>query len=206
MVTMSISLILVLVVGTLIVSATNAWQKTYNKAHSQIEEDAMTLTTAFGNIGRKSNDTNYIIYHKTGSTFTRAVSPTPSQEKTVWGDAVEFRYWDVALDTSDTHSLMDIGKAATVYALFYIDSGQLKVDYGPYPPGGIAAGGGKNTAVNTMVLARNVSTDPNGAFSHTSLNGIGKGCVRVKVILTDPNNGDQNRVMTSVLMRNKWPQ
>jgi hypothetical protein len=136
------------------------------------------------------------------------VSPTPNQETVVSGDAVEFRYWDVELDTTDTHDLMDVTKKATAYALFYLGSGQLKVDYGPYPPGGVSAGGSRNTAnVNTIVLARNVQSGPGlGAFSHTTLNSIGKGCVRLNIILTDPNSGEQNRVMASVLMRNKWPQ
>jgi hypothetical protein len=104
---------------------------------------------------------------------------------------------------------MDVTKTATAYALFYLNNGQLKVDYGPYPPGGAPAGGGvkNNTNVKTIVLARNVSTSPGiGAFSHTSLSGVGKGCVRVNIILTDHGDGQQERVMTSVMMRNKWPQ
>jgi len=215
---MLISSILILVVGVLMVSATNAWRQTYDKAHRQSQEDATAVTMAFGSIGRMSNRANaepdtskkgYVIYNIAGSTFTPAVSPTPSQETVVSGNAVEFRYWDVELDTDDTHDLINVTKKATAYALFYLDSGQLKVDYGPYPPGGVPAGGGpRNTAgVNTIVLARNVSTGPSlGAFSHTTLNGIGKGCVRINIILTDPADGEQNRVMASVLMRNKWPQ
>lgn len=208
-VAMLISSILVLVVGMLIVSGTNAWQQTYNNAHRQSEEDATVVTAAFGNIGRMSNRTSYVIYGVTGATFTPAVSPTPSQETVVSGNAVEFRYWNVALDASDTHNLMDVTKAATAYALFYLINGQLKVDYGPYPPGGVpVGGGGRNTAnVNTIVLARNVSTDPSlGAFSQTSLNGVGKGCVRINIILTDPADGEQIRVMASVFMRNIWPR
>ena len=209
MIAMSISSILILVVGVLIVGGINAWRQTYDKAHRQTEEDATAVTMAFGRIGRMSNRSNYVIYNVAGATFTPAVSPTPSQETTVSGDAVEFRYWDVDLDAGDPYGLMDVTKKATAYALFYLDSGQLKVDYGPYPPGGVPTGGGiRNTSgVNTIVLARNVSTGPSlGAFSHTMLNGIGKGCVRINVILTDPDSGEQIRVATSVLMRNIWPQ
>lgn len=206
---MLISSILVLVAGVLIVSGTKAWQQTYNKAHTQAEEDTLAVTMAFGSIGRMSNRTDYVIYKVTGSAFTPAVSPTPSQETVVWGNAVEFRYWDVSLDAGDTHNLMNFKKdTATAYALFYLDGSQLKVDYGSIPPGAVPVGGGaRNTShVSTTVLASNVSTDPNGAFSHTSLNNIGEGCVRINIILTDPNDGEQTRMMTSVLMRNIWPR
>ena len=213
MIAMSISSILILVVGVLIVGGINAWRQTYDKAHRQTEEDATVVTMAFGRIGRMSNRSNYVIYNVAGATFTPAVSPTPSQETTVSGDAVEFRYWDVDLDTDDTHDLINVTKKATAYALFYLDSGQLKVDYGSYDwvtnTGAVPTGGGlRNTSnINTIVLARNVSTSPSlGAFSHTMLNGIGKGGVRINVILTDPDSGEQIRVATSVLMRNIWPQ
>jgi prepilin-type N-terminal cleavage/methylation domain-containing protein len=205
---MLISSILVLVVGVLIVSGTRAWQQTYEAAHRQSEEDATAVTMALGNIGRMANRVNYVIYNVTGSTFTPTAPHTTNPEEVVSGDAVEFRYWNVALDTGDTHSLMDVTKTATAYALFYLDSGQLKVDYSPYPPGGVSAGGGRNTAnVNTIVLAGNVSADPNiGAFSHTTLNGVGRGCVRINIILTDPADNEKLKVMTSVLMRNIWPR
>jgi hypothetical protein len=206
---MCISSILMLVVGVLVVSAISGWQQTYDMVHKQIEEDATAVSLAFGKIGRMSNRANYVVYNAAGATFTPVVSPTPSVDTVVSGNAVEFRYWDVELDTTDTHQLMDVTKTATAYALFYLNNGQLKVDYGPYPPGGAPAGGGvkNNTNVKTIVLARNVSTSPGiGAFSHTSLSGVGKGCVRVNIILTDHGDGQQERVMTSVMMRNKWPQ
>lgn len=208
-VTMAISSILVLVVGVLMVNAAGGWQQTYNKAHKQVKEDATAIALAFGNIGRMSNRTDYVIYNVTGSNFTRAVSPTPGQDTVVSGSAVEFRYWDVPLDSGDTHNLMDVTKTATAYALFYLDSGKLKVDYGHYPPGGVPVGGGNRNTTNikTKVLARNVSAGPGcGAFSHTSLSGAGKGSVRINVVLTDPNDGEQIRVVNSVLIRNKWPQ
>jgi prepilin-type N-terminal cleavage/methylation domain-containing protein len=210
-ITMVISSILALVVGVLIVSGANAWRQGYERAHRQSEEDAVAVTAAFGSIGRRSNRANgmYIIYTISGSTFTPAVSATPAVETTVSGNAVEFRYWDVELDIDDTQDLMDTTKKATAYALFYLESGQLKVDYGSYPPGGIPTGGGirNTTGVNTIVLATNASAGAGiGIFSHTSLNGVGKGCVRMNVILTDPGSGEQNRVMTSALLRNIWPQ
>ena len=60
--------------------------------------------------------------------------------------------------------------------------------------------------ISTHILANNVTEDSNiGAFSHTTLNGVGQGSVRIKVILTDPNDQDTIEVMTSVMMRNAWP-
>jgi len=204
-----VAAILVLVVGVLIVSATKGWQQTYNETHKQIAEEAVDVRTAFGSIGRKSNRVYYVIYTRSGSVFTPAVSATPAQDTVVSGDAVEFRYWDVPLDSGDTENLMDVTKTATAYALFYVDSDKLKVDYGSYPPGAVPSGGGsRNTSnVKTVILAENVSIVAGcGAFSHTSLNGVGYGSVRLNIILTDPNDGQEIRVSTSVLMRNRWPQ
>jgi len=127
----------------------------------------------------------------------------------VSGDAVEFRYWDVELDSEDSHQLMDVTKTATAYALFYLEGDTLKVDYGPYPPGGVPAGGGARNSSNasTTLLAENASADPNiGAFSHTTLNGVGQGCVRINIILTDPEDNESIRVTTAAMMRNIWPR
>ncbi len=220
---MAIALIIILTASVLLVSGNRSWIKTYNSAHKQIKVDAQMVMLTFGSVGRKSNRSvdpshlGYIIYKITGSTFTPAVSATPSVDTVVPGDAVEFRYWDVDLDKGDTHQLVNDKKIATAYALFYLDSGQIKVDYGPYnwvtntgaiPPG--PGGGVRNTSgVHTLVLARNVTADPNiKIFSHTTQagNGAGKGCVRMDAILTDPADGDKIKVMTSVMMRNIWPK
>jgi len=104
---------------------------------------------------------------------------------------------------------MDTSKTATAYALFYLASGELRVDYGPYPPGAVPEGGGTiNTAgVTTCVLAKGASSeDERGAFSHTTLNAIGQGAVRVNVVLTDPSNGDTMSILTAALIRNMWPR
>ncbi len=208
-VTMAISLILVLATGSLLVSGSRAWQQTYSSANKQIKWDADAVTVAFGSIGRKSNRISYVIYNINGNTFT-PVLPNPAiPQQTVSGNAVEFRYWNVELDQTDSHKVIDVEKPATAYALFYISGGQLKVDYGPYPPGAVPAGGGSknNSNITTTVLARNVSTNPGiGAFSHTTLNGVGQGSVRINIILTDPADGETIRVMTATLMRNIWPR
>lgn len=205
----SIAPILVLAVGTLLVSGHRAWQQIYDSAHKQIKEDARAVAVAFGSVGRKANRLDYTLYDIIGSTFIPAVPQTSEPEEVVSGDAVEFRYWDVELDTDDTYDLMDVTKTATAYALFYIDEDQLKIDYGPYPPGAVPDGGGaRNTSNITMaVLAENVSpADPNGAFNHVTLNGVGRGCVRINIILTDPEDNESIRVMTATVMRNIWPR
>jgi len=208
-ITMAISTMLISVVGILLVSGQRAWNRTYNSAHKQIKEDAQDVMITFSSIGRKSNRIDYTIYDITGSTFTPAVQQTSDPEEVISGDAVEFRYWDVELDSEDSHQLMDVTKTATAYALFYLDDDKLKVDYGPYPPGAVPEGGGsKNSSdIMTTTLAENVSTDPNiGAFSHTTLNGVGQGCVRINITLTDPEDGDSIRVMTATMLRNIWPR
>ena len=207
---MAINLILVLVVGVLFVNGNRAWQNTFDSAHSTIEEDAYAITTAFGSIGRKSNRLNYVVYKKTGINYKPVETSNQNSEEIVYGDAVEFRYWDVEFDQSDSHHLLDTTKTATAYAFFYHEGTQLKVDYGPYPPGAIPDGGGQRntTDVTTIILAENVSVDNNndGAFSHTMMGQTGQGSVRLNITLTDPNSEKSTQVITSTLMRNIWPR
>ena len=206
---MSLASMLVLVVGGVLVAGQRAWEKTYGSAHSQIRHDATVLTITFGSIGRRANRLDYTVYDITGSTFTPAMPQGLQPEEVVYGDAVEFRYWDVELDAEDSQALMDVTKTATAYALFYLDGSRLKIDYGPCPPGAVPAGGGARnaTGVTTAVLAENVSTTPGlGAFSHTTLNGTGQGSVRINVTLTDQDSGNSVNVTTATLMRNMWPR
>jgi len=208
---MTMNIIVVLAVGVLLVGGNRAWLNTFDSANDKIKQDELAATIAFGSMGRKANRLNYTIYKVDGGTFTPAVPQTLEPQEVVSGNAVEFRYWDVELDKTDSQSLFDVTKTATAYALFYLDGDQLKVDYGPYPPGAVPeGGGGRNTSdVITRVLAENVSTDPGsnvGAFSHTTLNGIGQGSVRINIVLTDPEDGESINVMTATLMRNIWPR
>jgi len=208
-VTMAISVIIISGVTVLLMSGNRSWQQTYDSATKKIKQDAQVVTIKFGSMGRKSNRLDYIIYDVNvggGGAFIPVV-PTLPQE-VVSGDAVEFRYWDVGLDATDSHNLIDTTKTATAYALFYLIGGKLKVDYGPYPPGAVLVAGVRNTTnVTTTVLADNVSTDPIiGAFSHSTLSGVGQGSVRINIILTDPNDGDSIKVMTATLTRNIWPR
>jgi hypothetical protein len=207
-ITMVMAPMLILAIGVLLVGGQRSWRQTYDSAHKEIKQQAQDVMITFGSMGRKSNRLSYIIYEVEGSTFTPA-EPETSGEEVVTGDAVEFRYWDVELDQDDTYNLIDSTKKATAYALFYLDDDKLKVDYGPYPPGAVPSGSGsRNTSdVTTIVLAENVSADPDiGAFSHTTVAGDGQGSVRIHITLTDPEDGDTIEIMTATLMRIIWPR
>jgi hypothetical protein len=206
---MAVALILVLTVGVLLDGGSRAWLNAYESAHGKTSQDAHTLVASFGSLGRRANRGSYVLYDLNGGVLTPRKPPANQSEAVVFGDAIEFRYWDVPLDTSDTHGLMDATKAATAYALFYLVGTQLKLDQGPYPPGAAPNGGGSRntTGVTTIVLADNVSVDPGSApFSHSTVAGMGQGSVRLNVILTDPQDGRTTRVMTTALMRNIWPR
>jgi hypothetical protein len=209
-ITSIISVIIILSAGVLLVGGNRAWQKTYNSANKKMKLDADAITIAFGSMGRRANRLNYFIYKLNGGVFTPA-APQTANEEVVSGNAVEFRYWDVELDKTDSHDLMDVAKMATAYALFYLDGDKMKVDYGPYPPGAVpAGGGGRNTAgVRTIVLAEDVSADPNSdasPFSHTTVSKVGQGSVRINCLLTDPDDGEIINVKTSTFLRNIWPR
>ncbi|GAF98760.1 unnamed protein product, partial [marine sediment metagenome] len=124
-------------VGTLLVGGNRAWLNTFNSANKQIKQDALATTVAFGSMGRRSNRLGYTIYKVNGGTFTPAVPVTSDPQEVVSGDAVEFRYWDVGMDSTDSSNLLDVTKTATAYALFYLQGGTLKVDYAPYPPAAV---------------------------------------------------------------------
>lgn len=208
-VAMTIATFLVLVVGILLISSQHCWQQTYNSAQKKIKQDAQSVMLTFGIMGRKSNRLNYVLYNVGGSTFTPAAPNNNNDDEVVYGNAAEFRYWDEELQAGDPYDLMNVNKTATAYALFYFDGKKLKVDYGAYPPGGVPSGGGQRNAsgITTTILADNVTPDPNGAFSHTTISGVGQGSVRINITLADANNpNDTVKVMTSTMMRNIWPR
>ncbi len=203
------TVVLFLAVGVLLDGGHRAWLQAYASAHGQKREEAEALRSAFGSTGRRANRTAYVLYRIDRGLFKPVVSDPSKPESIISGDAVEFRYWDVELDKSDSHQVMDTDKTATAYALFYLDNDQLKVDYGPYPPGAAPKGGGRRntTGVTTIVLASNVTVDEGlKPFSHTASAGVGRGSVRLNVTLTDPENGETTRILTGVLLRNIWPR
>ena len=218
-VTMTIILILAPLVGVLLVSGHRAWANTYSFAHKKVKQDAEAVTLAFGNTARRANrnprdlrypnlDYGYAIYDIDSGEFSVA-KPEGTGREVVYGDAVEFIYWDAELDSEDSYGLMNASKIGTAYALFYIDGDKLKVDRGPYPPGAVPVDGGEknSTGVTTTVLAENVSTDlATGAFSYTVDGYVPEGAVRIHITITDPEDDESIKVMTAGLMRNMWPR
>lgn len=202
-------LIVLLAAGFLLTSGHRIWQQNYNSVHSKSRIDARSIVIAFGNIARQSNRSDYIIYDKAGNVLVPVEPIDPQKEEVVSGNAIEFRYWDVPLDKTDSHNLLDNEKTATAYALFYLEGDNLMVDYGQVPPGAAPSGGGaRNTSdISSMILAENVSRDDDiEPFSHTVVGGKGNGAVRINVIVTDPDTGRENTVVTSVRLRNTWPK
>jgi len=208
-VAVAISVIVVLTVGTLLASGQRSWNRTYSSAFNQIKSDAQAVTIAFGSWGRRSNRVNYTLYNQNNGYFTQALPTTGNPDEVVFGEAVEFRYWDVELDKDDSHGLVDNSKVATAYVLFYFDDDKLKADYGPYPSGAIPNQKGyrNTTGVSTMTLARNVKRETiEKAFSHTTISGVGQGSVRINIKLVAPDTGETITILTSTMLRNIWPK
>jgi hypothetical protein len=200
-VAMSAALIVVLVVGTLLVSGQRSWAHAYNYTNAKPQLGALGSTITFGTFGRKSNKMDYKVYKITGEKFMQAV-PVANPEEVVIGEAVEFHYWDDDLSAA----YMKTNIKGTAYALFYLDGDKLMLDTGPYPPGGIDAAGHRieGDNVNTVTIAENV-TDLE--FSHTTRNmeGDGKGCVRMSMTLGGADGNTPTTVTAATLMRNTWP-
>jgi type II secretory pathway pseudopilin PulG len=205
-----INLIVISGVGILLVGGNRSWQKCYNSANHQVKQEALVATLEFSNVGRKSNRIAYTIYKKDGDGYSPALQETENPEEIVSGDAVEFRYWENGLDSTDSQDLMNTTKTATAYAFFYIDDKKLKVDYGPYPPGAVSeqSGNRNTTDITTKILSENVSVSDSdiGAFSHTMVNGVGQGSVRLNINLKDTDDNESVQIMTATYMRNIWPR
>jgi prepilin-type N-terminal cleavage/methylation domain-containing protein len=200
-VAMSAALILVLVVGTLLVSGQRSWARAFSYAYAKPQLDAFGTTITFGSFGRKANKMDYKLYKIVNNKFVVAV-PLVNPEEVVTGEAVEFHYWDKDLDAS----IMKTSIKGTAYALFYLDGDKLMLDTGPLPPGGVDTAGhrleGEN--ISTITLAENV-TDLE--FSHTTRNieGDGKGCMRMNMTIEGADGSTPTTVTAATLMRNTWP-
>jgi hypothetical protein len=196
------ALIVMLAVAMLVYSGQRSWAQIYARANSESQVGSMNAMVALGAFGRKSNKMNYSLYELVANRYVK-VLPVSQPEEVVVGDAVEFRYWDTPL----SDDLVDNEKTATAYAFFYLDNGNLKIDYGPYPPGAIDGAGYRISggAVTTVTLVHNIT---GVEFSHTTKNmaGDGKGCVRMKLTVTDPDTGASKVILAATLMRNTWPQ
>jgi hypothetical protein len=170
----AISMIPVFAVATLLIGGQRSWQKSYNLSNRQIEIDGQAAAAIFGRLGRKSARANCTIYriHR-------------SENELIVGEEVEFAYWGTG----------GFSMLPTKYAWFYLDEVEkkLKIDYGPYPYGA------RRRAARTVVIADNVA---DVEFSRTTFNEIGQGSVRMKLTLTDPDDGKTITIMAATLMRN----
>jgi len=206
-VSMAAGCIVMMTVAMLIQSGYRSWNQTYRTANADSRLDSIATTTSFGTIGRKSNKNDYYAYQVAGSTFTAPpVNPLDSDE-ILTGQAIEFRYWGSDL----VDAMLTPTSVADRYALFYLDSGQLKLDLGTStggPTGGAidAAGHRVNGAgINTVILANHVTSVE---FSHTKKTpaGAGLGCVRMRLEINDPNDRNPKTVIAATYLRNVWPQ
>jgi hypothetical protein len=206
MATCTIGFIVVMTVGTLLYAGQRQWVRAYRDANIGIQMDALKTMIAFGNIGRKSNKNDYVLYEASGGNLVKVTPPSGQPVDLVAGQAIEFRFWDKELSAE----LMDTKKTATVYALFYLDNKQLKIDRGPYDSithiGGVDASGRRVTGsdITTTVLAENVTSL---IFAHTTKNtdGDGNGCVRMEAVFTDPCDNRSVTIKAATLLRNVWP-
>jgi hypothetical protein len=195
------SMTILLISGVLLESGQKSWAKAFNYANSKSQLDALTTTITFGQLGRQSNKLDYKLYDIIGSRFVNVPLPVSSEE-IVKGKAVEFHYWNTELKSD----FLDTSITGNSYALFYLDDDKLMLQIGPYPSspvdihGNLLAGPG----VTSGTVAENVVSLE---FSHTtlSLDGKGRGCVRLEMKLRDPVDKSINTVTAATLMRNVWP-
>jgi type II secretory pathway pseudopilin PulG len=196
------SLMVVMIIGSLLVSGQRSWARAFNYANSKSQLDALGATIAFGKYGRQSNRTDYTLYEVADGPKFVKVDPPATPEEVVKGQAVLFHYWDKDLEAG----IMDVSVTGTAYALFYLDEDKLMLDVGPVPPGAVDTFGNRLVGANvtTTVLAENVTALE---FSHTtrSLDGRGKGCVRMNMTLLNPAEKVPLTVTAATLMRNVWP-
>lgn len=198
-----VGLIVILTAGLLLASGYRGWKKAYDYAYGDVQVNALETMLAFGKTGRMANKSDYVLYKKD---YTKSMPTLPYiPDEVVFGEAVEFRYWNLPLQDS----FMDTAITGNAYALFYVEGGVLKVDRGTYTPatpggGGINASGKKKNAPGTQILAKNVQSV---RFSHTTMNadGDGQGCIRMELKLYDSSKDEGITVKTATLMRNVWP-
>ena len=179
----AISMIPISAILVLLITGQRNWRSGYNMANRQIEIDGQAAAAIFGRVGRKSDYDNCKISHLTNLTRTL-----------ICGEMVEFRYWGNKR-TKFVSSGGASGAGPTEYARFYLDEDekQLKVDYGSYPLGS------SRRAARSLSIADNVSSVE---FSRVRFNDIGHGSVKMKLTLTDPDDGKRITVTAATLMRN----
>jgi len=163
------------------------WLASYNLANRQIEIDGHAAAMIFDRVGRKSDYNNCEI-----SRITK------SNRELIMGEMVEFRYWGdkrVRIGSGRGQSSGGSGAEPTEYGRFYLDrkNRKLMVDYGSYPHGA------RRRAARSVSIADNVTAVE---FSRVRFNDIGHGSVKMKLTLTDPDDGKMITIMAATLMRN----
>ena len=209
-VTATISMLLVLVVGILLVGGQRFWQKTYSDSQKQIRQDEQAIMIKFGDMARRSNRISsggwqgYKIYTNHGDTIP---APTNTGTLIATGNSAEFGYWNCNWDDAgfDPNTVVDKNKTCTDYVEFYLTGTTFKAEYGVYNSSGHKV----PTTGRTEILAQNASvgTAGMGVFSHTTdVSGNGNGCVRINLKLTDPCDGEVITIKTAALLRVIWPR
>lgn len=206
----TISTLLVLGVGILLVGGQRFWQRTYSDSQKQIRQDVQAIMIKFGSMGRKSNCISsggwqgYKIYANHGDTVPATTIPGTL---IATGNAAEFGYWNCNWDDAgfNPSTIVDKNKACTDYVEFYLTGSTFKAEYGVYD----YSQSGQKVPARTEILAQNASagTAGMGIFSHTTdISGNGKGCVRISLKLTDPVDGKVITIKTATLLRVVWPR
>ncbi len=183
----AISIIPIFAIAVLLIGGQRSWRTGYNSANRQIEIDGQASAAIFGRVGRKSDYDDCEIYRITKST-----------RELICGEMVEFRYWGnkrTMFVIRSGQSNEGSGAGPTEYARFYLDEDdkKLNVDYGSYPHGA------RRRPARSVSIADNVT---NVEFSRVRFNKIGHGSVKMRLTLTDPDDGKTITIMAATLMRN----
>ncbi len=198
---MATSGVVLMAAAILILGGQQCWSRTYNRNNSTMQVETISATAAFTAFGRRANKNNYTLYNQVNNTFVK-VTPQSLPDEVLFGNAVEFRYWEQEL----SGEIMNAAITATDYVMFYLHQNELRADYGPFPPGAVDTSGNRLTGddVRTVTLVHNVTQL---RFSHTAQNmaGDGLGCVKMELTAQDPATGEQKIVLAATLLRNVWP-
>ena len=187
LISMAVSVIPVSLVGVLLVSGQYNWRQTYEAANNLVEIRSESAATIFGRIGRKSDRNNCELY--AGSTVLTGDSG--KEMELLVGDVVEFRYWEKAVSRRGQSS-----SEVNRYARFYLEDGELKVDYGPYPHRN------SRKVSRTVVVAESVDSVQ---FGRMKVNNVEQGSVsmELKLELTPEDDEKDEKVVKAVtLLRN----
>lgn len=193
---LAVSMILVLVVCALTASGNRAWLNAYAFGSSGQVDQARNSLTSFTSIGQKASIDHTFLYHRNSSLYVQ-VDPS-AQTGTVTAQAVEFRYWDKQEQNFNQ-------SAPNRYAFFYVQDGDLMVDYGRYPPGAVLNDSTRNRDdIITMLLAEEVEVPPGtkGPFIQTAESGALTGAIRLNLRMENPPWGQAPHITAATRPQN----